>query len=194
MTRLALSNGLVKPCGSSKAVNPGGDSLLPGRDYHPSILDRLGDVMFANGVVARKIRKRARDASHAIVAPRGQPEQPARGDEQPLRRVGKGGVTLEIGPSHARIRRGARGPETKTLPQAGLLHAMSDGRGGLPCLGARQVCGVHRGDLDRDIDAIEKRSRELRLVTPHLVGRAAAAGARIAEPAARAPMRCLFAT
>src|SRR6266536_5708613 len=61
------------------------------------------------------------------------------------------------------------------------------------CAGGQRF-GCNRRHLDAEIDTIEQRARNARAITQHLVRRAAATPARVAEPSTWTPPRCLFAT
>src|SRR5690606_39575044 len=55
--------------------------------------------------------------------------------------------------------------------------------------GRRQRSVRHRLDMDLDVDTVEQWPRDALLVFAHLLGRAAALAARVAEPAAAASCR-----
>src|SRR5690606_28056770 len=56
--------------------------------------------------------------------------------------------------------------------------------------GRRQRSVRHRLDMDLDVDTVEQWPRDALLVFAHLLGRAAALAARVAEPAAAAQVHC----
>ena len=72
------------------------------------------------------------------------------------------------------------------------VDALSNQRGGLAGVFTRQVLVTQGRHFDLDVDAVEQRSGDARAVTLDLQRRADAFLLRIAQKAARIPLRCLF--
>ena len=83
--------------------------------------------------------------------------------------------------------------ETPLLDLAGPFYPVLDRSGRFARLPRRQVAIADRGDLDMDVDSIEKRSRDLTLVLADLLGRASAGVVSFAVIAAGTFLRCLSA-
>ena len=84
-------------------------------------------------------------------------------------------------------------PETACLPVARRGHPRGDGGRWLTAGRAAEVAIADRRRRDVEIDAIEKRSGEPRVVLRELVRRAATTAERVALESARTSPRCLFA-
>ncbi len=84
--------------------------------------------------------------------------------------------------------------EAVTLDDARFFHALADGGGAFAGDSlAGDVPIRHGGDFDVDVDAVEERAGDAVAVALDIVGAAPALALRIAEVAAFAGMRCLFA-
>ena len=161
---------------------------------HAPVLNGLRDVALEDRRGSIQIREGSRDAAHPVVGAGRQPEAAAGVHEKPRGRAGQPRVRFELRTTHPRVRRRSLRPEAVSLERAGRMHPIADAGGRLPCSRGRKIDRIDGGDLDRKIEAIDEGPRELPLVAPYLVRRAAAARAWIAVPPAGTPMRCLFAT
>ena len=126
---------------------------------------------------------------HAVVPPRGQTE-PSNGlrEERGARRV-RGAVRVDFPGLEPRV-----GPPLPVhLPFARPGDSAAYRRGGLAALGPGEVLGRDGRHFELDVDAVEQRTRDAASIALDLVGGAPAAARIVAEVAAGAGTRCLFA-
>lgn len=138
----------------------------------------------ARRVVAREVRDRPRDLQHAVVRARRPAEPLARVTQQRLARAVRAAERIGLAARQHVV--GLALP--RELPLARERDARGHGfarfAGGRRPLG--QLGGRERGNLDLDVDPVEERPGQLAQIARGDVGRAAAAAARVAAPAARA--------
>ena len=100
---------------------------------------------------------------------------------------------MELAVRHGGVHGEAVAREAKALALAGGDDARADRGGGLAGgVGPERAVGDGR-DLDVQVDAVEERPRDPRPVLEELVRRAAAGVVGVAQVAAHASPRCLFA-
>ena len=146
-----------------------------------SVLDGLRDVGGAERTASFQVRDGPGDLQDPAVGA-GAQAQPVDGhfDELPRLLVERAsGADLAVG--HAGVEQRFVAGEAIFLNIAGLFDPGLDGGGRLARFSCRQIVVADGGNLDMDVDPVEKGAGDPALVLADLLGRAAAGAAPVAE-------------